>query len=188
MSIYKFRVLIEGEKEIFRDIEIKSEQNFEELHKAILAAFNFDHEQMASFYMSDYDWNKGQEISLMDMSMNDDEKVMLMSNTSIKSVINCVGGHLLYTYDFLNMWNFFIELIEINVKEKEGEFPKLVYNQGKAPEQAAKNGVLTDEEIINEILKSEGLDETNFKDNPLSNDEPFDDDIFEGFDDFDDLR
>ncbi len=68
MSIYKFRVLIEGEKQVFRDIEIKSDQNFEEFHQSILKAFDFDNEQMASFYLSDYDWNKGQEISLFDMS------------------------------------------------------------------------------------------------------------------------
>lgn len=184
MSIYKFRVLIEGKKQVFRDIEIKSDQNFEAFHQSILKAFGFDNEQMASFYLSDYDWNKGQEISLFDMSMPDEEKVLQMSDTPIKSIINCVGGHLLYTYDFLNMWNFFIELIEISVKEKEGEFPQLVYSEGVAPSQSTRNSVLSDEEILNEILKSEGLDEDSLK----NTEEPFNDDIFEGFDDFDDYQ
>lgn len=184
MSIYKFRVLIEGEKQVFRDIEIKSDQNFEAFHQSILKAFGFDKEQMASFYLSDYDWNKGQEISLFDMSMSDEEKVLQMSDTPIKSIINCVGGHLLYTYDFLNMWNFFIELIEISVKEKEGEFPQVVYSQGTAPNQNTRNSVLSDEEIMNEILKAEGLDEDSLK----NTEEPFNDDIFEGFDDFDDYQ
>ncbi|PKP45039.1 MAG: hypothetical protein CVT95_09720, partial [Bacteroidetes bacterium HGW-Bacteroidetes-12] len=122
MSTYKFRVLIEGEKNVFRDIEINSHQNFEEFHYCILASFGFDNSQMASFYLSDFDWNKGQEISLFDMGISEgDEEKLIMNQTTIKEGINCVGCHLLYTYDFLNMWNFFIELLEISVKEKKGD-------------------------------------------------------------------
>ena len=109
MSIYKFRVLLESDDDIFRDIEIKSTQNFDDLHEIIVAAFGFDNSQMASFYLSNDDWEKGQEITLFDMQIEDDqqEKVLVMSETSINSQINCVGGHILYSYDFLNMHNFF---------------------------------------------------------------------------------
>mgnify|MGYP003896103119 CR=1 FL=1 len=49
MSIYKFRVLLESEEDIYRDIEIKSTQNFFDLHEIIVASFGFDNEQMAAF-------------------------------------------------------------------------------------------------------------------------------------------
>jgi len=183
MSTYKFRVLIEGEKNVFRDIEINSHQNFEDFHNCILTSFGFDNSQMASFYLSDFDWNKGQEISLFDMGISEgDEEKLIMNQTTIKEGINCVGCHLLYTYDFLNMWNFFIELLEISVKEKKGDFPKLVHSEGKAPKQNSKNNVLSDEDIMNEILLIEELDDD------LEDEELDKDDIFDGFDDCDDYQ
>ena len=59
MSIYKFRVLLESKEEIFRDIEIKSTQNFFDFHEMIVASYGFDNSQMASFYLSNSDWEKG---------------------------------------------------------------------------------------------------------------------------------
>ena len=186
MNIYKFRVTIEdnSDKVIFRDIEIKSTQTFKDFHQIILKAFNFDNSQMASFYVSDEDWNKAQEIALFDMQLTEEEglKVLIMSETEINTQINCIGQHLVYTYDFLNMWNFFIELLEISVKEKKGDFPKLVHSEGKAPKQNSKNNVLSDEDIMNEILLIEELDD-DFEDEEL-----YKDDIFDGFDDFDDYQ
>jgi hypothetical protein len=178
MSIYKFRILIETDDEIhvIRDILIKSSQSFEDLHQIILKAYEFDNSQMASFYVSDDDWNKGQEIALFDMNAAEDEgeKILIMNETAINSQINCVGQHLLYTYDFLNMWNFFIELIEITVKEKEAEYPQIVYSEGDAPKQNSKNNELSNDEILNEFLNT-----------TEENEDTFSDDIFEGFDDFD---
>ena len=118
MSIYKFRILLEAKEDIFRDIEIKSTQNFEDFHEIIVASFGFDNSQMASFYLSNEDWDKGQEISLFDMKMdeNEQEQLLVMADTVINTQVNCIGSHLLYAYDFLNMHNFFIELIEIKVK------------------------------------------------------------------------
>lgn len=181
MSIYRFRVLIDSGKDIFRDIEIKSTQTFEELHQIILKSYQFDSSQMASFYVSDYEWNKGQEIALFDMNISGQEghKVLTMGDTVINTQINCVGCHLLYTYDFLNMWDFYIELIEIVVKEKEDSYPQVVYSQGESPLQSSKNNALSDEDIANELLKSS---------QQIDDDNTFDDDIFEGFDDFDDYQ
>lgn len=181
MSIYKFRILIDSGEDIFRDIEIKSTQTFEEFHNIILASYQFDNSQMASFYLSDDEWNKGQEIALFDMNIaeEDGNKVLTMGETPINTQINCVGQHLLYTYDFLNMWDFYIELIEIVVKEKDQSYPQIVYKQGDSPLQSSKDNTLSNEDIANEMLASSG-----HKDD----DDTFNDDIFEGFDDFEDYQ
>jgi len=181
MSIYKFRVLIDSGEDIFRDIEIKSTQTFEEFHRIILESYQFDNSQMASFYLSDDEWNKGQEIALFDMNITEEEgnKVLTMSETPINTQINCVGQHLLYTYDFLNMWDFYIELIEIVVKEKDESYPQIAYKQGDSPLQSSKDNALSNEDIANEMLKSSSHED---------DDDTFNDDIFEGFDDFDDYQ
>ena len=41
-KIFVFRVLIDYEKDVFRDIHIKSSQTFSEFHKAIQNAFDFE--------------------------------------------------------------------------------------------------------------------------------------------------
>ncbi|PCJ23982.1 MAG: hypothetical protein COA97_10620 [Flavobacteriales bacterium] len=178
MSIYKFKVLLESDEVIFRNIEIKSVQNFDDFHEIIVAAFGFDNSQMASFYISNDDWEKGQEITLFDMQIEEDqqEKVLVMDKTSINSQVNCVGGHVLYSYDFLNMHNFFIELVEIKVKEDTTSFyPKVVSSQGEIPVKVE----LSEEEMASELLKDAGFSE--------DGDEP-NDDMFEGFDDFNDYQ
>lgn len=181
MSIYKFRVLLESKEEIFRDVEIKSTQNFYDLHEIIVAAFGYDNSQMASFNLSNDTWEKGQEITLFDMQIdeNQEEKILVMSDTVINTQTNCVGDHLLYSYDFLNMQNFFIELIEIIVKEDPKAFyPKVVYSQGEAPKPNPIVDEMSEEEMANELLKDAGFEEDGSDPN----------DIFEGFDDFDDYQ
>lgn len=183
MSIYKFRVLLESNSEepIFRDIEIKSTQNFDDLHEIIVAAYGFDNTQMASFYISDEQWNKGQEIALFDMNIEGDKnKILVMEDTLINTQINCVGAHLLYCYDFLNMQNFFIELIDLKVKEdKEAFYPRVVYSQGEAPKNEPNTDGMTEEEMANALLKDAGFDEDGSEGG---------DDMFEGFDDFDNYQ
>jgi len=178
MSIYKFRVLVESEDVIFKDIEIKSTQTFEDLHEMIVASYGFDNSQMASFYLSNEQWEKGQEIALFDMNMDDDQtKILVMADTPINTQINCIGAHLLYSYDFLNMTNFFIELIEIKVKEEAEFYPRVVYSQGEFEPKATESIELSEEEMADELLKKAGFE-----------DESSEKDMFEGFDDFDNFE
>lgn len=177
MSIYKFRILVESEDIIFKDIEIRSTQNFEDLHEIIVASFGFDNSQMASFYLSNEQWEKGQEIALFDMNMEGDENnILVMAETPINTLANCIGCHLLYSYDFLNMTNFFLELIEIKVKEEAEFYPRVVYTQGEFIPKISEDSGLSEEEMADELLKRAGFEEET------------EDDIFEGFDDFNDFE
>ena len=181
MSIYNFRIIIEtnDENDVIRDIEIKSTQTFEDFHHIILEAFGFDNSQMASFYVCDEDWNKGQEITLFDMQLPDEEekKVLTMSETIINTQANFVGQQLIYTYDFLHLWNFFIDLKKITINEEGITYPTSTYTKGEAPNQSTKKIDNIEEYYIKaELMKSENNDN--------SDDELFSDDIFEGFDDF----
>lgn len=85
----KFRVLLDSEKkeEVFRDILIADTDNFESFYKIILDSFNFKGDQMGSFYVSNDMWDKGHEISLMDMTYDDDsidEPSTVMNSATIK--------------------------------------------------------------------------------------------------------
>lgn len=177
MKAYKFRVLIDTDEDIFRDIVILENQNFEDLHLAIIHAFGFEGDQMASFYISNEDWEEGEEIVLEDMSFGEEKGPMIMLNTLISSKVNEDHQKILYVYDFLKRWIFYLELIEETQENKEDAYPHVSRNFGEAPEENSKNipdlteGMTPDKSLEDDI-------------NDVFNE--FNEDEFESFDNIDD--
>lgn len=133
--IYRFRVVLDNDTDddVFRDIEIRETDTLEDLHNCISQSFGFDGLEISSFYLSDDDWNEGEEITMFDTEEPD---VRYMGNTLINEVVHEVQTKLIYVYDFLYMWTFFVELAEI-VEEAEGtNYPNLMFIHGQIPESA----------------------------------------------------
>ncbi|HNU56633.1 MAG TPA: hypothetical protein PKN30_08565 [Flavobacteriales bacterium] len=144
MRIYRFRVLIDHESEAFRDIEIGSEQTFLDLHKAIKEAFAFIGQEMASFYVSDENWDKGPEIPLADLGFGEDgEPPALMAQVYISDHIRSTAQRFIYAYDFLHMWMFMVELIQATDPEPGVTYPRVVMSMGTAPDEHSKEDDLT---------------------------------------------
>ena len=144
--IYRFRVILDNdtEEDIFRDLEIRETDTLEDLHNIITQSFGFDGSEMASFYISDDEWNQGEEISLFDLSEGS-SPTRLMNETTINSEIHEAQTKLIYVYDFYNMWTFFVELAEI-VEETEGhDYPNLMYVHGQLPEKAPEKNFEADD-------------------------------------------
>ncbi len=135
--IYRFRVILDNDTEddIFRDLEIRETDTLEDLHNAITQSFGFDGLEMASFYVSNDDWEQGEEISMFDVSEGGNE-FRLMNETVINDIVHEAQTKLIYVYDFLSMWTFLVELAEI-VEEAEGtDYPKLMFVHGQIPDSA----------------------------------------------------
>lgn len=139
-SVVRLRVLVdtEGDENIFRDIEILANSTFQELHLSIQEHFGFDNSQMASFYESDEEWERGEEITLMDMSMDDNSKVRLMQDTVIGEIFNSANQKMLYIFDFLLMWTFFVEVVSIGEANSSNDYPSAVLAVGENPDQYSK--------------------------------------------------
>jgi len=135
--IYRFRVVLDNDTEddVFRDLELRETDTLEDLHNIITQSFGFDGTEMASFYLSDDEWNQGEEISLFDMSEGANT-VQLMNETITNNVVHEASTKLIYVYDFFSMWTFYVELTEI-VEEVEGtDYPNLLFVQGQIPDEA----------------------------------------------------
>ena len=137
VNLFKFRVIMDTEQDVFRDIEIETESNFDSLHKAVLDAFDFEQGEMASFYLSDEEWSKGLEISLMDMG-GVDEDSLSMSTTILSDMVMKPGDKILYVYDFMRMWIFYIELMEVKTDKPSTIYPRVALAFGDAPSQDSK--------------------------------------------------
>ena len=133
--IYRFRVILDNDTEddIFRDIEINKEDSLVEFHKSIITSFGFSNNEIASFYLSDNQWNQGEEILLFSFEDQDNK---VMSDILISDVINNQNNKLIYVYDFLNMWTFLIELVEVAEGIKGINYPNIIFSKGENPEKA----------------------------------------------------
>ena len=168
--IYRFRVILDhdAEGDIFRDIEIRKTDTLEDLHNAITQSFGFDGTEMASFYISDDEWNQGEEISLFDMSEGVNS-VKLMNETLLEDVVNDTKTKLIYVYDFLSMWTFLVELAEI-VEVVEGtDYPNLMYVHGQIPTEAPEKNFEVDDtsdyDNIDDDLNIDDYDNLDFNEN-----------------------
>lgn len=149
--IYRFRVILDTEEDVFRDIEIEEDATLEQFHNVITQSFGFDGTEMASFYISDEEWNQGEEISLFDMS-DGSNPVKLMNETSLIDTVHEASPKLIYIYDFLNMWTFLVELAEIADYENGREYPNVMFVHGQIPDQAP------DKEFVSDDINSENDD------------------------------
>lgn len=164
--IYKIRAILDVKKDVIRDILIDSSENLETLHKEIANAFGFNGQEMASFYRTDNDWNQGEEIPLFDMSEGTEPISMqkcILSDTLIDK-----GEKLIYVYDFMSMWTFYIELSEVK-SETESDLPKVVFAFGDAPETAPKKEFIAEfdenefgEESFDNFESFENIDDYDF--------------------------
>lgn len=146
MSIYRFRVLIDHSSEAFRDIEIASEQSFLEFHNAIKEAFGFKGSEMACFYVSDAEWNKGVEIPLADMGFAEEGKVpLLMHEVEVGDHIRDPDQRFVFAYDFLHLWMFMVERIGTLEPDESMTYPRVVLAMGTAPDEHSKDDDLEDD-------------------------------------------
>ncbi|OYU95297.1 MAG: hypothetical protein CFE21_13425 [Bacteroidetes bacterium B1(2017)] len=155
--VYKFKVSFEDYEDISRVIEIKSTQTFLDLHKGILESIKFDDKQLASFYMSNDSWKKGQEITLEDMSENADTPIPIMAKSKLNQFVIDPHQKILYVYDFIECWALNIELTGI-IKDENPKitYPHCVKSIGMAPKQydkVQKFGMVDDNEF-DEITKN----------------------------------
>lgn len=134
MKLSKLRIILEAEEDVFRDLEIQTDQTLLELHQGIKDAFDLEGDEMASFYLSNDEWFQGSEIPLIDIS--EDEEAEVMSNITIEQVIPNQGNKMIFVYDFLALWTFYVEVVEEDIISVNSEFPALVFSYGHRPEEA----------------------------------------------------
>ncbi|WP_276390203.1 IS1096 element passenger TnpR family protein [Eudoraea chungangensis] len=131
--VYKIRIILDTEEDIFRDIEIEQDVSLEDFHNAITQAFGFLGNEMASFYTCDENWNQDEEIPLFDTSEGD-SPTRLMQDIPLSSLVTESTPKLIYVYDFLSMWTFFVELADIVDKEDGRAYPNVLFSFGELPE------------------------------------------------------
>jgi hypothetical protein len=143
MAILRFRIYLEEDDSVYRDVAVRHTQTFYDLHEAILKAYEFDTKHKATFFRSNDHWQRGREISLETYEKEYKAAPLLMKDTSIGSEIRNPNQRFIYLYDFNKNWGFLVELINVSKEEN----PRLIYPatirvEGIAPSQYGTKGLL----------------------------------------------
>ncbi len=135
IMVYKFRAILDAEEDVFRDIAIMEDDTLEDLHNAIVNAFDFDGQEIASFYTCDDQWNQDEEISLFDTGDIPGEQ-KIMSDYQLSEILDSNATKIIYVYDFINMWTFLVELAAIEEPQSGESYPALLFSHGIMPADA----------------------------------------------------
>jgi len=158
MKILRFNITNEEAPEMLRVLDIPANANFQDLHFAVLEAVNFDTSQLSSFFICNQDWEKKVELTLINMGTDESDLVPIMKDIKLKDYEHDPGQKLIFEYDFVLMWRFFLEVTKVYDSEEPAKnFPKIVESIGESPKQYETFGKypeeMTDEdsELIHEL-------------------------------------
>ena len=87
----KIRVVADTEEDIFIDLIASKSSNLLSIHNLLVKTFELDSNEIASFYLSNNNWDKGDEITLFNMSLEDDDDGSIqksMENTSLENLFS----------------------------------------------------------------------------------------------------
>ena len=136
--VYKIRIILDAKDDIFRDVEIKEKQNLWNLHLGIKSAFTLMGEDLSLFNILDDEGMVVKTVPLEDMS--DDGEGEIMSDVYISEAFEKVGDKVHFQYGFMDLWEFFCELVEIIDGEPAVNYPITVFRFGNMPLKAPSKG------------------------------------------------
>ncbi|MGZ3751730.1 MAG: IS1096 element passenger TnpR family protein [Mucilaginibacter sp.] len=136
MALYRLKINFEDYDDVIREIDVKSNQTFEDLHRAIHQSTGYNCEFPSSFYISNDQWIKGEEITYLPNQRRIDRGVALMDKVKLSSRIDDPHQKFYYTFNFDRPFDFHVELLKIILDETPGvTYPAIIKSVGEAPKQ-----------------------------------------------------
>lgn len=173
--IYKFLILSDEVDDFAREISIDADATFFDFHTIILDSVKFKTDEMTSFFLCSEDWEKEQEITLVEMDSGSEYDNLIMSETILRDHVTDEGQKMIFVFDYLSDRAFFIELKEI-IPSKDLTEPVCSLSKGLPPEQ-----IINEADFSAGFTPSAGIDESFYGDEGFELDE-LDEEGFSGID------
>jgi hypothetical protein len=152
--IFTIRFISDEEEDFMMDIHIDSSQTFAMLHQIIQKTLKFDDSQLASFFVSNENWEKLDEITLLDMGGI--EPARLMANTKLETFFSGKNQHMLYVFDYFAERLLFGSITQVTESLDSMGFPKVVKLEGHIPPQMMSD--FEDELFSGEEMQDDDFD------------------------------
>lgn len=155
----KFRIILNVEEDVLRDIITDSNITLIEFSKIISSEFGFDSSEISTFHHSNENWEQLDEIKIFKI----DEEDKIMDKTPISNFFISKGDKLIFIYDFLNYWTFFIELYDLDESIKMDKTYECLNSIGEVPEVAPPDifNINNDELMDNDPIDDDLIDYDN---------------------------
>lgn len=173
--ILLFRILSDEDQEFFRDLVIDGSDTFLDFHKVLQENLAFDPTQLASFFTTSGNWEKQNEITLIDMMQEPGVKTLIMDDVTLDEYISEVNERMIYVFDFFSERAFYMELIETADQTSSKDTPFIADSKGDPPQQLALNQLISDD--AGDLDFDSIDDENNLKEDDLNIDD-LDPDLF----------
>ena len=126
MAVYRFRVFIEDDHEVYRDIEMLGKQRFADMHKAIVKAFQLKRNQPAEYISSDQSWYEGDTVVSLDENLEGDHQKIAAHIFDPHQRFLCIT-------ESYNELGLALELQKISKDEDGVTYPRCTRSEGKPP-------------------------------------------------------
>lgn len=137
----RLKVTFSKDESVYRVVDVPKDKDLEFLHLTMLASFGLSPGEIASFFVVQKGtWNRMMEIPMIktyDPDEKGEEKIELacMEDVEIGNAIGQELPQLIYEYDSMLQWEFKVEWVEDREKSDRFDYPILVEEGGKAPDQ-----------------------------------------------------
>lgn len=122
------RCVMDTESTVFRDVRVADDQLLQDTHNFLLEAFGLTQGEMATFYITDENWNALDEVPMIDFEGKGGRS---MENTTIGELMDAPGDTLVWVADLFTMHSFMIELVRL--EEWHGGKPQVLVRLGEVP-------------------------------------------------------
>lgn len=164
--IFQFRVLSDEDDRFLRDYQVIYKATLLDFHDFICDDLGFDKQAMSSFYLSDGQWDKLREFTLIDVGgETQDQGPLTMDGVTLREIIRDNGDRLIYTFDVFSDRSLYMEMIGTYKAEDGSVYPRVTLAEGDPPSQFGGGG---EDSIFDEAMDEFG---------GFEGDEAYDDDL-----------
>jgi len=148
--ILLFRIISDEDPDFYRDLVAEGTDTFLDFHNTLQKELNYDPTQLASFFITNKQWEKEHEITLIDMMQEPGVTSYTMEQVTLEEHLSELNQRMIYLFDFFSDRAFFIELIEMSDEVSPRETPFIGHRQGDPPPQLALDLLMDDAPEIEE--------------------------------------
>lgn len=128
---YAFKVWRARDSRVYRVVELKAEQDFDDLHRAIQGAFEWGDDHLYVFWLSGKERDGRYELGHSEM----DEVRGYAHGVALGEAGLAKGHTFLYLFDFGENHLFHVKLVGTRANAGPGRLPRIVESVGAAPPQ-----------------------------------------------------
>lgn len=132
--IFKITIVSDEIDDFVRIIEINSDNTFMQLHDAIFQAVGYTPQDITTFYICNDEWEKEQEITLIEMESSSEYDNYTMEETPLDELLQDEKQKMMFTYDMVEERSFFMELTEM-IPNKNLQQAICTHQEGMPPAQ-----------------------------------------------------